>query len=187
MNSISFVLINMVINFALMLVFVRFMIQLAQIDTNMPIARAAYRLTGVVDVFARIFPTMGKGRISLAAVVLMLLLYFINIAANTIILGRSMTAIELFFIGSLSGIMKFLQLLRYTMIASAISSLLVVFLNINNSVLFVLMQLSEPIVAPFRRFVPNLGMIDLSFLAALFSLLLLENFIGIIGSYIWGG
>lgn len=83
--------------------------------------------------------------------------------------------------------MKFLQLLRYTMIASAISSLLVVFLNINNSVMFVLMQLSEPIVAPFRRFVPNLGMIDLSFLAALFSLLLLENFIGIIGSYIWGG
>lgn len=49
------------------------------------------------------------------------------------------------------------------------------------------MQLPEPIVAPFRRFVPNLGMIDLSFLAALFSLLLLENFIGIIGSYIWGG
>ena len=59
--------------------------------------------------------------------------------------------------------MKFLQLLRYTMIASAISSLLVVFLNINNSVMFVLMQLPEPIVAPFRRFVPNLGMIDLSF------------------------
>ena len=38
MNSMSFVLINMVINFALMLIFVRFMIQLAQIDTNMPIA-----------------------------------------------------------------------------------------------------------------------------------------------------
>ncbi|MPX28560.1 hypothetical protein CPI42_01105, partial [Moraxella catarrhalis] len=100
MNSMSFVLINMVINFALMLIFVRFMIQLAKIDTSIPIARAAYRLTGVVDVFARIFPTMGKGRISLAAVVLMLLLYFINIAANTVILGRSMTAIELFFIGS---------------------------------------------------------------------------------------
>ena len=29
--------------------------------------------------------------------------------------------------------------------------------------MFVLMQLPEPIVAPFRRFVPNLGMIDLSF------------------------
>ncbi|OOR82884.1 YggT family protein [Moraxella canis] len=187
MNSLSFVLTNMLINFALMLLFVRFMIQLAQIDGSEPLARATYRLTGVVDIFTRIFPNMGDGRISLAAVVLMLLLYLINIAANNAILGVSMTGIELFFVGSLSAIMKFLQLVRYTMIASAVCSLLVVFLNINNSIMFVLMQLSEPIVAPFRRFVPNLGMIDLSFLAALFSLLLLENFIGIIGRHIWGG
>ncbi|WP_114800558.1 YggT family protein [Moraxella canis] len=187
MNSLSFVLTNMLINFALMLLFVRFMIQLAQIDGSEPLARATYRLTGVVDIFTRIFPNMGGGRISLAAVVLMLLLYLINIAANNAILGVSMTGIELFFVGSLSAIMKFLQLVRYTMIASAVCSLLMVFLNINNSIMFVLMQLSEPIVAPFRRFVPNLGMIDLSFLAALFSLLLLENFIGIIGRHIWGG
>ena len=117
----------------------------------------------------------------------MLLLYLINVAANNVILGRSMTAVELFFAGSLSGIMKFLQLLRYTMIASAISSLLVMFLNINNNFMMVLMQLAEPIVAPFRRFVPNIGMIDLSFLVALFALLLAENFIRIIAMNIWMG
>lgn len=187
MNSVPFVLTNMVINFALMLLFVRFMIQLADVDSSSPFARATYRLTGVVDVFTRIFPAVGKGRISTAAVVLMLLLYLINLAANNVILGRSMTAVELFFAGSLSGIMKFLQLLRYTMIASAISSLLVMFLNINNNFMMVMMQLSEPIVAPFRRFVPNIGMIDLSFLVALFALLLAENFIRIIAMNIWMG
>ena len=61
MNSVPFVLTNMVINFALMLLFVRFMIQLADVDSSSPFARATYRLTGVVDVFARIFPTVAKG------------------------------------------------------------------------------------------------------------------------------
>lgn len=187
MNSLPFVLTNMLINFALVLLFVRFMIQLAGIDSSQPMVRATHRLTGVVDVFSRIFPSLGKGRISTAAVVLMLLLYLINIAANNAILDRSMTAVELFFIGSLSAIIKFLKLLRYTMIASAISSLLVMLLNVNNQFVAILMQLSEPIVAPFRRFVPNIGMIDLSFLAALFSLLLAENFIRIIAMNIWMG
>ncbi|MFC0821318.1 YggT family protein [Moraxella marmotae] len=187
MHSTAFVLTNMLINVALMLLFIRFMIQLAGIDAGVPMSKATYRLTGVVDVFARIFPNLAAGRISSAAVVLMLLLYLINIAANNAIVGRSMTAIELFFVGSLSGVIKFLQLLRYTMIASAVSSLLVMFLNVNNSVLMVLMQLSEPIVAPFRRFVPNLGMLDLSFLVALMTLLLLEDVIGIIATNIWLG
>ena len=53
--------------------------------------------------------------------------------------------------------------------------------------MMVLMQLAEPIVAPFRRFVPNIGMIDLSFLVALFALLLAENFIRIIAANIWMG
>lgn len=185
MNATAFVLIMMFINFALMLLFVRFMIQLAEIDRREPVARAAYRLTSVVDLFARIFPNVGSGRISMAAVVLMLLLCLIGVAVENASLGKSITAAELFFVGSLGGIMKFLQLLRYTMIVSAISSLLMMFMNVNNSLMGVLMQLAEPIVAPFRRFVPNIGMIDLSFLVALFSLLLLENVVGIIGRYIW--
>lgn len=187
MNSIPFVLVNALINFALMLLFIRFMLQLADIAKSEPLTQAVNRLTHIVDVFSRIFPSVGQGRVSTAALVLMLLLYLINIAANTMILGRSLTAVELFFVGSLSAIVKFLQLVRYTMVASAVCSLLVMFLNVNHHVFGVIMQLSEPIVAPFRRFIPPLGMIDLSFLAALFSLLLLENFIGIIGGAIWSG
>lgn len=187
MNSLPFVLVNAVINFALILLFLRFMVQLAEIDKTHPFAKTTYRLTQVVDVFARIFPTVGKGRISTAAVVLMLLLYLINLVADAAILGKNLSAVEVFFVATISAIMQFLQALRYLMMASAISSLLMMFLNVNSSIFGVMMQLSEPIVAPFRRFVPNIGMIDLSFLVALFSLLLLEKFIGIISANIWLG
>lgn len=187
MNSLPYVLAVALIHFALLLLFLRFMIQLAEIDRQNPFAKVTYKLTQVVDVFARIFPTVGKGRISTAAVVLMLLLYLIKIAATAMAMGGSLSPIELFFLGSVSAIVKFLQFVRYTMIASAVCSLLMMFMNLSHPVIGVIMQLSEPIVAPFRRFVPNIGMIDLSFLAALFSLMLLENFIKIISGGIWLG
>lgn len=186
-NALPFGLAIAAINFASLLLFLRFMIQLAEIDRRDAFAKVAYQLTQVVDVFARIFPTLARGRISTAAVVLMLLLYLIKITVGAMAMGKSMSPVELFFLGSVNGIVQFLQMLRYTMIASAVCSLLVMFLNINHAVIGVIMQLSEPIVAPFRRFVPNLGMIDLSFLAALFSLMLLENFIKIIAANIWLG
>jgi len=39
-------------------------------------------------------------------------------------------------------------------------------------------MLAEPILAPFRRITPNLGMIDLSPMIAFFAFYLLEIFIG---------
>lgn len=184
MNTAPYIIVNMLINFALLLLFFRFIIQLAGIDHHDPYAKTAYKLTGVVDVFERIFPSVGDRRISTAAVMLMILLFLINLAANAAILGKDINAVQLFFVGTLSAIVKFIAMLRYTLIASAVASLLMVLLNVNHSVIGLLMQLSEPIVAPFRRFVPNLGMLDLSFIVALFSLMLLERFIQIIGANI---
>jgi len=40
--------------------------------------------------------------------------------------------------------------------------------------------MAEPILAPFRRITPNLGMLDLSPIVAIFGLLLIEIFVGII-------
>lgn len=184
MNTPSFILVNMCINFALMLLFLRFMVQFADIDRRNPVAAIVYRFSAIADVFARIFPTIGKGRINLAAIVLMLLLYLVNVLANAIILGEGITALQLFFVGTLSAVIKFLAVLRYTLIASAVCSLIMLFAQSSNAIMTLIMQLAEPIIAPFRRIVPNIGMIDLSFLVAMFALLLAENAIRIIGSHI---
>lgn len=184
MNTPSYILVNALINFALVILFVRFMFQFAQIEPTNPYMRVAKRMTGVVDVFSRIFPNLGLGRINTAAIVLMLLLYWVNLAANAFILQESIDAITLFFVGTLQAIIKFLALLRYIIIGSVVASWLIMLFNVSHPLVGMVMQLSEPIIAPFRRFIPNLGMLDLSPIAALFALMLAEEFITIIGANI---
>lgn len=184
MNNPIFILTNMVINFALIVLFVRFMMQLAEVDSSSPYMKATKRMTGVVDVFSRIFPNVGAGRISVAAVVLMLLLYWINTAANAFILQESIDALTLFFAGTLKAIIQFMAMLRYIILGSVVASWAIMLFNVSHPAVLLVMQLSEPIIAPFRRIMPNLGMLDLSPILALFSFLLAEKFIAIIGANI---
>lgn len=188
MNSPVFILINAAINFALMVLFVRFMFEFAQVDVKSPYMQATRRMTRVVDVFSGILPNVGTERhISTAAVVLMLILYWINISANAFLLGESISAVKLFFAGTLQAIIKFLAMLRYIIIGSVVASWVVMLMNVSHPAVHLIMQLSEPIIAPFRRIIPNLGMLDLSPIAAIFALLLMQEFITIIGANIWAG
>lgn len=187
MNTSLFILANAVINFALVVLFLRFMFEFAQVDAKSPYMQATKRMTGVVDVFSGIFPNVGSERhISTAAIVLMLLLYWVNMTANVFILKESIDAITLFFVGTLQAIIKFLAMLRYIIIGSVIASWVVMLMNVSHPVAYLIMQLSEPIIAPFRRIIPNLGMLDLSPIAAIFGLLLAQEFITIIGGNILG-
>lgn len=181
MNNPIFILANMLINIALIVLFLRFMLQFAAIDPKNPYMQATKRMTGVVDVFSRIFPNLGAGRISVAAVVLMLLFYWINMAVNAFILQKSIDALTLFFAGTLHAVIKFLAMLRYIIVASVVASWLIVLLNVSHPAVHLVTQLADPIIAPFRKFIPNIGMLDLSPIATVFALLLAEEFIGIIG------
>ena len=77
-----FQIFDMVTTFAMLLVFIRFMLQFAGMDAHNPLVSPAYKATHVVDVFERIFPTVGQGRISLAAIVLMFLIRLIDISGK---------------------------------------------------------------------------------------------------------
>ncbi|MCL1623689.1 YggT family protein [Moraxella sp. Tifton1] len=188
MNTLPFILINAVVNFALIVLFVRFMFEFAQVDVKSPYMQAVRRMTRVVDLFSSILPNVGSERhISTAAVMLMLILYWINISANAFILNESINAVKLFFAGTLQAIIKFLAMLRYIIIGSVVASWVVMLMNVSHPLVYLIMQLSEPIIAPFRRIIPNLGMLDLSPIAAIFALLLMQNSITIIGANIWAG
>lgn len=173
-----------VINFALLIVFLRFMFQFAEIEKTHPYAKVTYMLSAVVTMFRRIFPDLDKGRISSSAIVLMLLLVYINIAGIASIRGEHLGALQLFFLGTLSAILKFVTMLRYIVLGSVILSWVIMFSNKIHPVMDIIMQMAEPIITPFRRVTPNLGMLDLSPLMALLSLSLIELFIGIVGERI---
>ncbi len=71
----------------------------------------------------------------------------------------------------------------YVIIASAIFSWLIAFNVVNTQNKFVytvydvLNRLTEPALAPIRRFIPNLGGLDISPVILLLALIFLQNFI----------
>lgn len=180
--SLSYALFNMVVNFAMLLVFIRFMLQFAGLERNHPYVEPAYKATQIVDLFGRIFPTVGAGRVNLAAVMLLFLLKLIDISGNAAIVGHSYTPIRLFFEGTLQLILSFLSVARYLIIGSIIISWIVVFTQKMHPIFELIMQMAEPILAPFRRITPSLGMLDLSPMIAIFGLLLIEIFVEIIAN-----
>lgn len=184
MNDPLTIIFNIVVNIALIIIFLRFMFQFADIEKNHPYAKVTYNLSAVVTVFGRIFPDLDKGRISLSAVVLMLLLTYIKIAGMASILNKPMDALTLFFAGTLSAILSFVGMLKYIIIGSVICSWVILLANKMHPVMDLIMQMAEPIVAPFRRITPNLGMLDFSTLVAIMALALIEIFIEIVGANI---
>ncbi|WP_240365771.1 YggT family protein [Psychrobacter sp. KH172YL61] len=74
--------------------------------------------------------------------------------------------------------LDFLRMCRYLVIGSIIVSWIVVFTQSQHPIIGIIIQLAEPILAPFRRITPNLGMLDLSPMIAFFVFYLLEIFIG---------
>lgn len=175
MNNMLFQIFDLVTTFAMLLVFIRFMLQFADMDASDPMISPAYKATHIVDVFGRIFPTVAQGRISIAAIVLMLLIRLIDISGKAALAQRGIAPIPLFFVGSLSLVEDFLRMCRYLVIGSIIVSWIVVFTQSSHPIIGIIMRLAEPILAPFRRIIPNFGMIDLSPIAAFLTFILIEK------------
>lgn len=80
-------------------------------------------------------------------------------------------------------LLQVLDLYMYILIASAIMSWLIAFnvVNLRNQVVSAiasfLYTMTEPLLRPIRRFMPNAGGLDLSFLVLWFGIILLEQII----------
>ncbi|MCM5557389.1 hypothetical protein CXZ10_16030 [Pleomorphomonas diazotrophica] len=80
-------------------------------------------------------------------------------------------------------LLQVLSLYMYILIASAIMSWLVAFnvVNLRNQVVAAiagfLYTMTEPLLRPIRRFMPNTGGLDLSFLVLWFGIILLQQII----------
>lgn len=188
-NSPLYIIFSIVVNFAMWLIFLRFMMQFAGVDKKNPIVKTTYMLTKIVDIYARIFPNYNKGRLSLSAFVLLFLLFLMGVAGRASILGAELTAIELFFAGSIQAVLLFLTALRWMILIAIVVSFIVILASktppMVESIIALVNQMAEPIVAPFRKYIPPLGMFDLSPLAAMLLLSLLSKVIEIFATEIW--
>jgi len=73
---------------------------------------------------------------------------------------------------------------QYIVFASIILSWVIMLFQVMHPLVELIMQMAEPIIAPFRKITPNLGMLDFSVLVAILVLALLEIGIRIVGGNI---
>lgn len=176
MESISSMVFNIVLNIATLLIFMRFIMQLAAVDFYNPVVQSTVHATKIVDVFGRILPTVAKGRINLAALVLIILLRLIDIMGNYY-LGKIPTPapVPLLLETGFTLISDLLRFCRYMIFGSIILSWVTVFTNARSPFIDVVYQLAEPLLAPFRKILPNTGPMDFSPIVALLAIYICEQ------------
>lgn len=165
-----------VIDVAKLLLGLRFMMQLAGVDPYNPVVLSTVRVTHVADVFSRILPTTMQGRFHSAALALIVLLHLIELWGTPIIAGGSgYGAQELLVVAIISLLMSFLTFCKWLIIGSIVVSWIMVLTQSRSPYLTLILQMAEPLLAPFRRILPDLGPIDLSPLVAFLAIMICQK------------
>lgn len=175
MGASAALIFDIIINVAILLVFFRFLMQLAGVNPYNPVVMSTTKATKIVDVFGRILPTLAHGRVNLAALVLVVLLYFLKVFGFKYF-NMQPTGSAVYFIMStlLAMLQSLITILKYTLFAYIISSWIVMLSQTRSPYIEVIQELAEPMLAPFRKIMPNMGMIDLSPILAYFTLYIAE-------------
>lgn len=176
MESIPAMIFDIVINVATILIFLRFIMQLAAVDYYNPVVQSTVQATRLVDTFGRILPTLFQGRLNTAALVLIILLRLIQIMGLSYLNGQPLPfPLQLALSTFLSLIFDLLTFCRYLIFGSIILSWVTAFTNARSPFIDIVWQLAEPLLAPFRKILPNTGPIDFSPIVAFLAIYIAER------------
>ena len=168
----------------LLAILLRVLLQLARADFYNPVCQAVVRVTDpMVRVFRSVIP--GFRNVDLAALVLAFFVEGIAIYALILIYGGGFPGIGFIITWSVLGVVYFIiNIYWYAIIASIIMSFVMLFSgNMKpHPLLLLVWQLTEPVMAPFRKIIPPMGGLDLSpifvFILIRFILTFLDNTFG---------
>ena len=160
MTNAGVFLVQTVFGLYLTMVIIRFMLQLAQADFYNPIAQAVVKLTQpFVAVLQKVIPR--TGRFSLAILVLGFLVQMLLILVVLIIVGFGLpNPLDLAAWSIIGLASQVLDLLFFAILASIVLSWLAP--QTKHPGAYLLHQLTEPVMSPARRMLPNLGGLDFS-------------------------
>ncbi|MFT6776469.1 MAG: YggT family protein [Paraglaciecola sp.] len=174
MSSVQF-LIDFVFNIYLMVVLLRLWLQFARADFYNPFSQFVVKATQpIVAPMRRILPSIG--RLDTATLVLALLVAGLKIVAINLVLGGTSFDISSIIVASFLIVVKeTLTLVMYVLILRAIMSWVS---QGANPMELVLGQLTEPMLAPIRKRLPNMGGLDLSVMVVIVLLLFIQKLLG---------
>ena len=174
MSSVEF-LISLPFKLYLMIVLLRFWLQLSRADFYNPFSQFIVKATHpLVAPMRRIIPAIG--RFDTATLVLAWLVAVAKIVLLSFILNYSVSnVIAVAFTGFVMVLKEALDLIIYVLILRAIMSWVS---QGRNPMEWVLTQLTEPMLAPIRKRMPDLGGLDLSVMVVILILIFLQKLMG---------
>lgn len=174
MNSVL-LLISTLFNLYLMIVLLRLWLQFARADFYNPFSQFVVKATHpLVAPLRRIFPSFG--RLDTATLILAILVASVKYITLTLVIGNGgFTVIGTIIYSVITVLKESLSLLMYVIILRAIMSWVS---QGRNPLELVLSQLTEPMLAPIRRRMPDMGGLDLSVMVVLLLLFFVQNLLG---------
>jgi YggT family protein len=174
MSSVQF-LIDFVFNIYLMVVLLRLWLQFARADFYNPFSQFVVKATQpIVAPMRRVLPSIG--RLDTATLVFALLVAGLKVVTLNVVLGgTSLNILSLVVVSFVIVIKEILTLVMYVLILRAIMSWVS---QGRNPMELVLSQLTEPMLAPIRKRMPEMGGLDLSVMVVIVLLLFIQKLLG---------
>lgn len=163
----------------LLAILLRFLLQIARADFYNPVSQAVVRVT---DPMVRVFRTFVPGyrNFDFAALVLAFVVEGIAIYVLIRLYGGGFPDVGFLVTWSVLGVVYFIiNIYWYAIIASIIMSFVTLFSgNMNpHPILLLVWQLTDPVMAPFRKIIPPMGGLDFSPIFVFILLRFILNFL----------
>ncbi len=159
-GSVGYLVVSTLGGMYVLAILLRFMLQVARADFYNPFTQAIVRITDPgVRFFRRFIP--GYRGLDFASLLLALLVQCIATALLIVFSGFSIPSIGLVISWSSVGLLSFiLNIYFWSMMISIIASFIAPYSG--HPALSLVRQLTEPVMAPFRRLLPSMGGLDFS-------------------------
>lgn len=160
LNEIFGYLIQTLLSLYLMAMLLRFLLQLVRADFYNPISQFLVKVTNpLVIPLRKVIP--GFGGMDIASLLLALVLQLAGIVALLLINGLGLPNILLLLAWSALGLVGLLvNIYFFALLAMIILSWIAP--GSNNPAIYLLFQITEPVMAPFRKALPPMGGMDFS-------------------------
>ncbi len=169
-------LVETLIGLVLTVLLLRILLEAVRADWYNPVCQALIKITDpLVKPVAKLIPRVGK--INLAALLVLYVLQVIGLALLFAIAGQVPDPLVLV----LLGFMRLLRLLLVVYMVLIIATVIVSWVgqNVRHPIIPLLFQLTDPVLTPIRRALPDLGGFDLSPLIALIGIQFLIILLGV--------
>ena len=159
-NEISLYLIQTATGIYLLIMLLRFILQLALADFYNPISQFLVRATNpLVLPLRRLLPA--RGRFDPASLILAILIQWLGIIALLWMSGAALPAISLMLAWSVVGVLGLLvKIYFFALLGMIILSWIAP--GASNPAVYLMYQITEPVMAPFRSVLPAMGGLDFS-------------------------